>query len=166
LLEYATILPTSEGRACIACDIKGGVCVVKFRCRTSKSTASVADQEHEIWTMVYKEMPSKLCTLNDRNALIMPYARPISREDLRSMKDEFEKLLKTISRVKLNTGYTQYTEDDEAEEESGGYVEHACLKLKHFGLYEVGGAVKTGRPIIFDFGNLNLHKTPEAALVL
>ena len=168
LLEPATLFPTAEGRGYIACDKKGSVCVVKFRekssnavfkdmedkSRYSNNRSNLAKQELEIWKQVYVHIPVRLCTLNDRDALIMPYAEPISGEDLVSRYVEATMVLKQISEVYLTSAHVPY---EKSSEVSAGFVEHADLKLSHFGLY--GDEL-----ILFDFGIIEFHETQQSAL--
>ena len=179
LLRYATASETSEGRVYIARDRRGYLCVVKFRkksantkltdskerLRFSQSRIDLASQEYEIWKVLYGEFSAKLCDLNGRAALVMPYVSPLSREELVAWDVEARDLLKKISEVRRDSGYIQY-EGDRVEKVSGGFVEHVDLKLSHFGLHKTKdeeGESKTNL-IIFDFGILKFHETSDAAL--
>jgi len=84
----------------------------------------------------------------------MPYAEPISGEDLVSRYVEATMVLKKISEVYLTSAHVPYEKSNEV---SAGFVEHADLKLCHFGLY--GDEL-----ILFDFGIIEFHETQQSAL--
>ena len=169
LLEVATMFPTAEGRAYIACDVNGRVCAVKLRekssstklynahdrLRFSTGRKNLAKQEFNIWKEVYGKDSAKLCTLNNRDALVMPYVEPLSCTAILSQQSKVLAVLERISQVKFDKGFKQF-DDGSVEETKGGFVEHADLKLSHFGIY-------TGDIIIFDFGIVNFHATQQTA---
>jgi len=94
-----------------------------------------------------------LRTLSNRSALIISFVEPIYCEELMETRDEAIEVLGSIHRLRLESAqkpHKQFSQDASIE---SGFVEHADLKLSHFGLFGM-------KFIIFDFGIIE-HSSPR-----
>jgi len=114
---------------------------------------------------LYTELDScvHLLILIDREALIMLLATPVTLGVLKERKTEAERLWTCISNIYLTStreaGTLSLVEERFTKGSAGGEgdVEHADLKLSHFGVFK-------GKLLLFDFGIVEFHNTQQAAL--